>query len=658
MYFLDVEIENYKGYRKSTRLHLKKGINIIVGKNNAGKTALLETLSLDFAANPHRSILTLPTPASHLNNLSIATITFSLTKDELLNFLLETHENKEKEFSLPLPAENDPSQKYFRSQVNEEQTEGFKALHAAYDETKFHGFGEWFFSHETFTFRVVIEAYSSRRDSANWLTPDGAYISPRFERDLKNDGLVQGYLKFKIDPANRDIIFNSNTQSSGSQKYRDDFITAVGRRLVRRAYRFEAERFPAAPCQLGTNQVLEPDARNLAEVLHLLQQNFNQFGEFNKLVQEVLPEICQVNSHKLGNEKNEGEVLIWTDKAATARNDLAFGLEECGSGYGQVLAILYVLLTAKEPQVIIIDEPQSFLHPGAARKLIEILHLYGKAHQIIIATHSPTAITAAEPDTITLIRQSNSESNFESIDVEQFEQQRIYLADVGVRPSDVFGYDKILWVEGETEEKCFPLILQKESIQLKRGMIILKVQHTGDFEGKHADKVIAIYQRLSQAQGGIFPDNIGYVFDRELHTPEKLTDLKRLKPNHIHFIERRMYENYLLNPNAIAAIANAVEGFSKSALTKHKVAKWIEKNRRESKYYKPLKFPGEANWKMKIDGAVLLSDLFSDLSETRVKFDKVQHSLALTKWLLENSVEDLHEISNLLADILDENSNR
>lgn len=375
-------------------------------------------------------------------------------------------------------------------------------------------------------------------------------------------------------------------------------------------------------------------------------------GVHFKLVQEVLPEICQVNSHKLGNEKNEGEVLIWTDAAAAARDDLAFTLEECGSGYGQVLAILYVLLTAKEPQVIIIDEPQSFLHPGAARKLIEILRERSEKHQIILATHSPTAITAAEPKTITLVKKNRSESVFESIDIEQFEQQRVYLAEVGVRPSDVFGYDRVLWVEGETEEKCFPMILQKTSVKLKRGTMILKVQNTGDFDGKHADKVIAIYKRLSQAQGGLFPDAIGYVFDRETRTAEKLKDLERLDPKHIHFIPRRLYENYLLNTAAITATINAIEGFSRRPITKKQVSAWLEKHRCESKYYKPLKLANDDDWKVDVDGAVLLSDMFSEMSEKRVAFDKNQHSAALTKWILENSTDDLSEISSLLVNII------
>lgn len=48
---------------------------------------------------------------------------------------------------------------------------------------------------------------------------------------------------------------------------------------------------------------------------------------------------------------------------------------------------------------IVIDEPQSYLHPGAAKKLIEILQEFPQ-HQYFIATHSAEIIAAANPSTI------------------------------------------------------------------------------------------------------------------------------------------------------------------------------------------------------------------------------------------------------------------
>ena len=45
---IEIEIENYKCFRHPTRLKLEKGINILVGQNNVGKTSILEVLGLNF----------------------------------------------------------------------------------------------------------------------------------------------------------------------------------------------------------------------------------------------------------------------------------------------------------------------------------------------------------------------------------------------------------------------------------------------------------------------------------------------------------------------------------------------------------------------------------------------------------------------------------
>jgi hypothetical protein len=44
--------------------------------------------------------------------------------------------------------------------------------------------------------------------------------------------------------------------------------------------------------------------------------------------------------------------------------------------------------------------------------------------------------------------------------------------------------------------------------------------------------------------------------------------------------------------------------------------------------------------------------MFSELSETRVAFEKTKHSVALTKWLIRNDPASLQEIVALLGTIL------
>jgi hypothetical protein len=60
MYISHFRVHNYKSFYKSPSLSLSPGFNIITGQNNAGKTALLQALSLRFAINPHFSLKTVP----------------------------------------------------------------------------------------------------------------------------------------------------------------------------------------------------------------------------------------------------------------------------------------------------------------------------------------------------------------------------------------------------------------------------------------------------------------------------------------------------------------------------------------------------------------------------------------------------------------------
>lgn len=48
MFIKKLQVFNYKSYLDSGLMEFSPGINIIVGRNNAGKTSLLEVLTLDF----------------------------------------------------------------------------------------------------------------------------------------------------------------------------------------------------------------------------------------------------------------------------------------------------------------------------------------------------------------------------------------------------------------------------------------------------------------------------------------------------------------------------------------------------------------------------------------------------------------------------------
>ncbi|NET62764.1 MAG: AAA family ATPase, partial [Symploca sp. SIO2E6] len=303
-----------------------------------------------------------------------------------------------------------------------------------------------------------------------------------------------------------------------------------------------------------------------------------------------------------------------------------------------------------EPRTIIIDEPQSFLHPGAAKKLIEILREFPQ-HQYFIATHSPMIIAAAKPSTIVKLRYDEGETRASVMNSEDINQQRSLLTELGVSLSDIFGADNILWVEGQTEQECFPLILEKLANKPLRGTQILAMKNTGDLEGKRAHVIFDIYDKLSGGRS-LLPPAIGFVFDRERRSEQQRKDLQKRCPHHpVKFIPRRMYENYLLHPEAIAAVINKEIQCEEAPLTTStEVKQWIKQQKKEKR--------SDEEWFIEVDGAKLLKNLFTEFSENRVEFSKTNHSYKLTEWLVNNEPEYLRELANFLCqEVLEQGEN-
>jgi len=650
MYIDEIEIENYKCFKEKVSLKLYQGINVIVGKNNVGKTALLEAISLQFPDRPHFSIQTFPKRDLEPIKPSVVEATFALTGDEVKRLLISSSGRGDADFRLALDAS-------FKLTPGKE-TEFAQAVQDAAGVR----YAKKFFANKNFRFKLRREAISETE--GNWRVPDDCYIYPKINRSESNGGNTQQYVDFNIERSDRSLEFKKTTQvSGGGRRYRDDFTVRIAYEICERAkksglyiYKFQAERIPLPSCPIGTNTRLEPDSSNLAEVLHLLLANSSLSNKFHKLVRQILTNVYQVAvipSQENGN--TVGRIGVWNSKRASEHNRLAFRLKDVGSGVSQILAILYVLLTAEEPQVIIIDEPQSFLHPDACRKLVEVLRVHGKNHQIIISTHSPSVITSAEPKSVTVVRQKGTKSVLKKLNIENIENQRIYLSEIGAKLSDVFGYDRIVWVEGITEEICFPKILERLRNKTLLGTAILGVYGVGEFRQKEKSdvrRIVDLYKRLTTSEGGLVPDALGFIFDRDDYPKEQIDEWTKDNPE-LFFTPRRNYESYLLEAEAIAFTINKLE--RQPAVTVSEVEAWLDCARLVPRYYKPLPVPGNSDdWRVTIHGKRLLEDLMKEFCTTQCNqnFKEKIHANILTEWILENSASSLSEVADLLETVM------
>jgi hypothetical protein len=604
MHISEVRVRNYKGFHEPEPLCLTPGFNLVVGQNNVGKSALLEALGLKLQDRPHRSVLTLPSRSSRPNSGSEVEICVQLSRDEIQD-ALDTGDS----FQIPLSDERNPD---FQREFDR-----FVAS-----------------IHDSNSFRF--------RYGCRYREPAG------FDHRLNSFGGFDEHSRCMQASYGKDGFgFSMITSGRDGGRYFGDVIE---RYVKSRVYTFKAERMNVGYGDVGNRRLLESDASNLPEVLNVLKGNPGLFRRLNQYVRAVFPSITEISVAPRRESGSQVEVFVWSTDTMD-REDLAVPMSQSGTGIGQVLAMLYVALTAEQPQTVIIDEPQSFLHPGAVRKLVEILRQH-EQHQFILATHSPAIVAASDPNTITLVRKHGAESIIEAVDVKENRNLEMFLSEVGAQLSDVFGADSILWVEGKTEEIAFPVILRQVAGVNLLGTRIIGVSSTGDFEGRHAGTILDIYTRLSKG-GNLLPPAVGFVFDREQRNEQARKDLVRASGGLMQFIPRRMYENYLLNPAAVAHVLSEEVG---RKIPVARVRACFKKYRNEGRHMgKDRRDQGRSlhDWHQNVHGARVLEDVFAELSDQTVTFRKPLHPLELTKWIASHAPNDLAEIAGMLERLLD-----
>lgn len=613
MYISKIRVENYKSFLDSGDIYFEPGINIITGQNNGGKSALLKALSSKILNIPHLSFHTKPFTYEMSDHSSHLSIQFTASKKEITDIIFK---NPDKRFKL----------KYRPNVLDEFLIDKFK--NNVENLSYFSDLGE-VFSCDIFQDKVTSAILLNNKNS----TSDGKFMAT-----------------FIVNNEKKKLEFLNEMRSND----KEDSLLFISEKLRENIYFFEAERLNISKSSFGVNVVLSSNASNLPQVLHNLQTKAKTYQRYHDYVRKVMPQVHQIGVRS--KQSGEVEIILWNDINADERDDLAISLSECGTGVSQVLAILYVIVTTNSPQVILIDEPNSFLHPGASRKLIEVLKEFPQ-HQYIISTHSPEIIAAANPKTIHIVKMENAQSKVDSVDMTNAKNQQLYLAEIGAKLSDVFGADNILWVEGKTEEICFPRIIDKTPGLSLQGTSVLSIKHTGDFDNKKMAKTtFEIYTKLSTGKG-LIPPAIGFFFDREDRSKTEMEDLQRqaraasgISDNRdmIVFTKRKMFENYLLDSNAIAEVLKS-EG--EKSVTEAVVDEWFEQNRWDSSFIKD-KTKNIANWIDNVDGANLLDKLFNEVSSTRVKFDKIKHSVALCEWLIEHKIDALDDIVEMLKGFL------
>ncbi|MBU4435016.1 MAG: hypothetical protein KKC14_11435, partial [Alphaproteobacteria bacterium] len=273
----------------------------------------------------------------------------------------------------------------------------------------------------------------------------------------------------------------------------------------------------------------------------------------------------------------------------------------------------------------------------------------------IVSTHAPEVIGFANPRTLHLAKRSGYESSIEQLDIAEIGKLREVAEHLGVSMSDVFAADRVIWVEGATEELCFPYIYQSLHGPLPKGTIITSVAATGDFNTRRRDPEIVyeVYQRLSAAAATLVVA-VAFSFDTEKLNAKDTAEMVRNSGGLLHFLPRRHFECYLIDAAAIAAFIESKDPASSGAATPEVVAAEIVAVAGEH----PFKIAEwkhdilDPKWLAAVDAANLIGAVCAKISDSRAPFNKKDDSLFLVRHILEHNRDHIGPLGDYVRDLV------
>ena len=123
----------------------------------------------------------------------------------------------------------------------------------------------------------------------------------------------------------------------------------------------------------------------LARILyHWKAADDPRLAEYAELVDQVIPALGTIKGQSVGD--GQGNIRLIFENGGREVN-----VADMGQGVTQALVLLHKLIT-RDTDIVLIEEPETRLHPGAQRALFSAIKAASRYIQIALTTHSPLLI--------------------------------------------------------------------------------------------------------------------------------------------------------------------------------------------------------------------------------------------------------------------------
>lgn len=391
-----IEVKNYKSIRNSGEIEIDDKIMAFIGQNNAGKSAILDAIQCVFPSTK-KTVNRSDFHKGTRNNIEIC-IWFNGVTDEYLQ------------------------EKFILNNITKLDDKLSKLKE------------EYQIDDNNMCVKLVVT--NGDRIGTKY------YVGTESEKEIKEADLKKILPILKVIPAIRDP---KNESTAGTNSYLRELIAMLD--------------------------------DNMATSISIAGNGMVSYKELNKIIAEESANRCQSISDSITNYYNEAigvkdfEVIVSSDvniskgttyytKIYDKSTDIESDILNCGTGYQSmiILSILeaYVELAQKKTEyILIIEEPEVYLHPALQRKMIDTLLMISENNQVIFSSHSPITVGKMGKNQVRLVKRDGGEASISNITISNV------IKELGICADDILVNKGIIFVEGRDDKAVVECILNK-----------------------------------------------------------------------------------------------------------------------------------------------------------------------------------------------------
>ena len=168
------------------------------------------------------------------------------------------------------------------------------------------------------------------------------------------------------------------------------FAPVVQALSAMRAYAISPERLRSLQDPEGTTS-LGGDGSNSAMVLQtIIRKSPEDFELINEFIANLLPYKATVRPKEIGDK-----LTLEFEGDLGGQKSLTLGALSMSDGTLRTLGLLLAVYQQPAPTLIVLEEPDSVIHPGALGTILDVIKVASHRSQVVVTTHSPELLDAS-----------------------------------------------------------------------------------------------------------------------------------------------------------------------------------------------------------------------------------------------------------------------